>query len=132
MRGKSYHSAEMRVFKLDYEELMRRLKEYASRLVSNDLAELVILIGSLARGDYTPFSDIDVLIVIDDDLRADLMEYIDESLPLDIEPRVITISKFLEMASRKRRTIIEEINYGIYLAGRKEILEKAKQLAQLN
>ena len=132
MRGKSYHSSEIRVFKLDYEELMRRLREYASRLVSDGLAELVILIGSLARGDYTPFSDIDVLIVTDDDLRTDLMEYIDETLPLDIEPRVITISKFLEMASRKRRTIIEAINNGIYLAGRKEILEKAKQLTQQN
>ena len=55
--------------------------------------------------------------------------YIDESLPLDIEPRVITISKFLDMASRRRRTIIEAVNEGIYLAGRKEILEKAKQLS---
>ena len=71
MRGKLYHSAEIRVFKLNYEEIMKQLRKYASRLVNNGLAELVISIGSLARGCYTPFSDIDILIVTSDNLRRD-------------------------------------------------------------
>jgi len=52
----------LKVFKLNYERVMEKLKEYTERAVSRG-AVAVILIGSLARGDYTAFSDADVIVV---------------------------------------------------------------------
>ncbi|ARD85028.1 nucleotidyltransferase [Ferroplasma acidiphilum] len=51
---------------------------------------LTILIGSLARGDCTPFSDADV-IIITDSTRSEI-EFMDPHMPIDIEPRVFTIN----------------------------------------
>ncbi|MEM0440064.1 MAG: nucleotidyltransferase domain-containing protein [Candidatus Caldarchaeum sp.] len=61
---RSSNSAEVRVFSLDYSMVMERVRDYARKLVDRGLAELVVLVGSLAKGNYTPFSDIDLVIVV--------------------------------------------------------------------
>ncbi len=54
----------IRLFKLDYKRVMTKLEEYARKALMKG-ARTVILVGSLARGDYTAFSDADVVIVDD-------------------------------------------------------------------
>ena len=64
MLKRSLNSAKIKFFKLDYELVMKKLKEYAERVRGKGV-KAVILIGSLARGDYTAFSDADIVITAD-------------------------------------------------------------------
>lgn len=66
MRERSSSSVGVKVFKLDYDYVLREVKSYAEKIVGRGLAKLVVLFGSLAKGTYTPFSDIDILIVVED------------------------------------------------------------------
>jgi predicted nucleotidyltransferase len=120
MHEKSSNSADLKVFKLDYELVLRKLKEYAERVLEKG-ALVVFLIGSLARGDYTAFSDADVVIIVRDDypkkLPDRISDFIDPKLPVDVEPRVYTLSEFSKMAQNKERIIKEIEKYGIVLAG---------------
>jgi predicted nucleotidyltransferase len=116
MHEKSSNSADLKVFKLDYELVFKRLKEYAERVLEKG-AIVVFLIGSLARGDYTAFSDADVVIIVRDDypkkLPDRISDFIDPTLPVDVEPRVYTLSEFSKMARNKERIIKEIEKYGI-------------------
>lgn len=60
----------------DRDQLNRILAAIArySRDAFGDKLEAVILYGSYARGDYTPESDIDVMVLVDMDREA-LMQY---------------------------------------------------------
>jgi len=118
--------SEVRFLRLDYEEVMRRLKEYAEEAVRRG-ALAVILIGSLARGDYTAYSDADVIIVLRSDNRRPIdriAEYIDPRMPVDLEPRVYTIEELKSMARRGARTVKEILEVGILLAGDRRVLEE--------
>ncbi len=62
-----YRGRNVRVFRLDREAILRRLRQRARALLENeaDVAE-VRLFGSLARGDAHPGSDADIFIVLRD------------------------------------------------------------------
>ena len=129
MRRRSWSSAGVRFFELDYERVIRELREYAEGAVARE-ARAVILIGSLARGDYTAFSDADVLIISDrvPERPVDrIAEFLDPTLPIDLEPRVYTSEEFLRMAREGRRVVREAVEYGILLAGDEEVLREAKE-----
>jgi predicted nucleotidyltransferase len=118
------------VFKLDYDLVLKKVRKYAEDLVRRGLAELVVLIGSLAKGDYSPSSDIDLLIVVRDAPKNPLERisaYINSKLPLDVEPRVMTIEEFFKVARERRRLSEEALFRGVFLAGNKELLEEVKR-----
>lgn len=105
MREKSSNSAEIKLFKIDREKVLNFLRSYAKKLLDEGRAELVILIGSLAKGNYTAFSDADVLIVAENVPKIPLNRipmYIEPRSPVDIEPRVLTKEEFYKMALEKR------------------------------
>ncbi len=134
MRGRSSNSAEVRVFRLDYQSLMERVRRYAEDLVDSGRAELVVLFGSLAEGRYLPSSDIDLMIVVrgaPENPLERISAYIDPKLPLDVEPRVFTVEEFFEAARERRRFALEILSKGVFLAGRREILEEARKIAGL-
>jgi predicted nucleotidyltransferase len=120
MHEKSSNSASLKVFKLNYELVLRKLRELAERVLEKG-ALVVFLIGSLARGDYTAFSDADVVIIVRDDypkkLPDRISDFIDPTLPVDVEPRVYTLSEFSKMVQNKERIVREIEKYGIVLAG---------------
>jgi predicted nucleotidyltransferase len=120
MHEKSSNSASLKVFKLNYELVLRKLREHAERVLEKG-ALVVFLIGSLARGDYTAFSDADVVIIVRDDypkkLPDRISDFIDPTLPVDVEPRVYTLSEFSKMVQNKERIVREIEKYGIVLAG---------------
>ncbi len=122
-------SAGVRFFKLHYKEVIKKLEEYAEKALSRG-AKAVILIGSLARGDYTAFSDADILIIVEKAAERQIdriVDFLDPTLPIDVEPRVYTEEEFLNMAREKRRIVVETLSYGKLLAGSGEILEKARR-----
>lgn len=62
----------VRIISLDRDSLLERLRAIAQRIrAEHPEAAEVRLFGSLARGDQTGTSDIDILIVLDDDVEAD-------------------------------------------------------------
>ncbi len=117
MQRKYWNSA-ARTFEINYPFIFEKLIGYGNNSIKKG-SLLTILIGSLARGDYTPFSDADV-IIITDSTRSEI-EFMDPYMPVDIEPRVFTINEIYEMAKNKRKIIEEIIKNGKILAGNYEI-----------
>jgi len=116
------------LFKLDYNKVMEKLREYGGKAVAKG-AKTVVLIGSLARGDYTAFSDADILIISDNvpERPIDrLKEFIDPTLPIDLDVRVYTSKEFLKMAEKGMRIVKEVVKYGIVIAGDHTIISRAK------
>ncbi|HIC95232.1 TPA: nucleotidyltransferase domain-containing protein [Candidatus Bipolaricaulota bacterium] len=61
-----------RVWKLDRDSILARLTRWAQELGRDENVLAVVLFGSLARGDQTPASDADILIILrDSPLRFD-------------------------------------------------------------
>ncbi|MEM1523168.1 MAG: hypothetical protein QXY49_07350 [Thermofilaceae archaeon] len=60
-------------------------------------------------------------------MPSGLPDFIDPSLPVDVEPRVYTTEEFLKMAEEGRRIIGEILAYGKLLAGDPEIIEAARK-----
>lgn len=130
MQRRSSSSAGVKFHKLDYERVLEVLRRYAENLVSEGRARAVILVGSLAHGDYTAYSDADVIVVVDRAAERPidrLAEYIDPTLPIDIKPRVYTRSEILRMAREGRRIVDEVLRYGKLLAGDRSVVEKLRR-----
>ena len=130
MRKRSLDSVGIRLHKLEYGKVVEKLREYALKIVDRG-ACAVVLIGSLARGDYTAYSDADVVIIIRESHLNPIdriVEYLDPTLPIDLEPRVYTIKEITRMAIERRRIIWEIIKYGKVLAGDKGIVETLKKI----
>ena len=89
MRRRSSNSARIRFLKIDYDEIINYLKDYAKDALRKG-GKLIILYGSLARGDYTATSDADVLIISDKFKDVSMIDrvlnFIDPRSPIDIEP----------------------------------------------
>jgi len=128
MRKKLLNTVEVKLFKLNYNKVMEKLKEYGEKAVAKG-ARTVVLVGSLARGDYTAFSDADILIIADNipERPIDrLKEFIDPTLPIDLDVRVYTSEEFLKMAEKGMRIVKEVVRYGIVIAGDPTIIGRAK------
>ncbi|MEM1655772.1 MAG: nucleotidyltransferase domain-containing protein [Nitrososphaerota archaeon] len=90
-----------------YEELERYLSELGREL---DL-KLVILFGSLARGDWMESSDIDLLIV-SDDLSDDPAENFIRLKRGRVEPHGYSTRRFLEELEKPNLLILDALEYG--------------------
>jgi len=125
MQKKSSSTVGVRLLKLNYGEVMRKLRKYAERAVAKG-ARAVILIGSLARGDYTAYSDADIIIVSDsvpERLIDRIPEFMDPALPVDVVPVVYTTDEAVKMAEEGRKIVGEIISYGKLLAGDERLVE---------
>ena len=123
-------SSSVKVRKLDFVGLMDKLRKYALNVAGRKEVKAVILFGSLARGDYTPSSDIDVLIVVRKaagNPTERSIPYMDPSLPLDLQPFVLTEEELLSMAGKGRKIVRELVEHGVLLAGDEEVLRRATE-----
>ncbi len=68
VREESYNS--VKVFWLDTDLVLERLRTKAALLAGNPAVKRVVLFGSLAEGRAVPGSDADILIVLDRDDRS--------------------------------------------------------------
>ena len=130
MQRRSSSTVDVKLRKLDIDRVLAYLKNYAEKLISEGKALLIVLIGSLARGDYTAYSDADLVIIVHESSKKPherIPEFIDPYAPLDIEPRVYTVEEFLKMAREGRRLVREVLEYGVVLAGDRAILEEARR-----
>ncbi|MBC7130080.1 nucleotidyltransferase domain-containing protein [Candidatus Bathyarchaeota archaeon] len=123
---------EIKLFKLNRNAVFRELKEYAKKNIEKG-ALAVILVGSLARGDYTAYSDADIIIIVKDskDRPIDrITKYLEPKASIDIEPRVYTLKEIQAMIENETRIIEEIAKNGILLAGDQELIKQIKQRYQ--
>jgi predicted nucleotidyltransferase len=75
--------------KINFDEILSKLREYAHRKAKEQKAKAIVLAGSFARGNYTGSSDADIL-VIADDVPTNVLEryalFSDPEFPIDLEP----------------------------------------------
>jgi len=95
------------VLKRKYEVLERYLEEVRREL---DL-KLVILFGSLVKGDWREDSDIDLLIV-GDGLSDDPGENFTRLKRYCIDPHAFSTKRFLEELQRPNLLILDALQYG--------------------
>ncbi|MDT7889544.1 MAG: nucleotidyltransferase domain-containing protein [Desulfurococcales archaeon] len=120
--------SDVKVFRLDRDAVLKRLREYASSKANENMLAIV-LIGSLARGDHTAFSDADIVVIVREDLRRIIdrsANYIETKLGIDVEPRVYTLEEIMKMCRERRRIIEEIVRHGILLAGDPGVVEMLK------
>lgn len=97
---------------VDREELLKSLKEKVSELKEKRPDVLkVVLFGSFAKGNYTPESDIDFLVVVRKSNKPFLKRRDDfspffENLPFDVNPVVYTED---EIANMDRDDFLKEV-----------------------
>jgi len=106
------------------EELRRRVIEEL-RPLADSLAELwgaatVVLVGSYARGDFGAWSDIDLLVVVEEGDPNPLRRY-DRALPalvragLPVELVILTKPEFVRGLKRGNPIVVEAVRAGVVL-----------------
>jgi len=92
------------------DRLVRMLAEWG--------AVKIILFGSVARGDYSGASDIDLIVVKETDARlpqriAEALDYCARAgTPLPVEPLVYTPAEFARMVTEENPLITEALRHG--------------------
>lgn len=120
MRRRS--SGTVKIFSLDLNairEALRRLVESRYRPDPNIVA--VYLFGSLARGDAVPGSDVDLLIVVQQDDRPPrerILDYQPDAFPVGVEVIPWTRAEFEERLARKDRLATTVLAEGQMLLNR--------------
>ena len=107
------------------ERLIERAREYARTLSARLPVRAVVLTGSVARGDFNVWSDIDVLVVADD-LPArlpDRLALLGENAPGGVEVVGLTPAELHRAAERNNRLVLDAAAHGILLAGSSDTLE---------
>jgi len=99
-------------------DLAEKLKDYGVRLV--------VLFGSVVRGDYTEESDVDVLVVADrlpSDPR-DAYEVVKRVVDARVQPTCFTTSSFLKKLRSESTFIMEVLEDGKIVYADAEFLEE--------
>lgn len=72
-------------------QVLEILRNAIPQLVTHLPVQWAILFGSYARGNYTAFSDIDLLVVYSGETREDAFAVVKKGIPLrGLEPHVLT------------------------------------------
>lgn len=93
----------VRILSVDYPALKDTLLEAASEIKKTDRSVVQILLyGSFARGNYTPLSDVDILIMVDNTdipflCRKEAYSRYFFSIPFDVNILVYTADEFNRM-----------------------------------
>ena len=114
-------TAEARYLKIDYDEVIRKLRDYAkSKATAHEGVKAIVLTGSLAKGNYTGCSDADILIIADN-LPGQVLDryaiFAEADLPVDVEPRAYSPEEFLSMVRQGDHFAMETLEVGVSLYG---------------
>ena len=107
-------SGSVKIISVDYDLLIRTLKESCRRIRKNVPGVVeILLFGSFAKGDYTPESDLDILIIVKQtDVafleRRDLFLDFFRSIPFDLNILVYTEDEIRKM-NKENNAFIRDI-----------------------
>jgi len=110
------------------EEYLERARGFAECVLRKLSNSTIIVYGSVARGDYNEWSDIEVLAITAEKIPSkpvDRLEILHECMknnPL-IEPVVITYQEFIKLLTKKNPLVIEALEKGVFLVDKLDLLK---------
>jgi len=111
------------------EEYLRKASEFAECVLRKLSNSTIVVYGSVARGDYNEWSDIDVLIITSEKIprkpveRLEVLHDCMKSNPR-VEPVVITREEFTRLLEKKNPLVIEAVERGATLIDRLGVMKK--------
>lgn len=113
-----------------YEKVVGKLRKLVAETMDDLKPKLVILYGSIARGDWHKGSDLDLLVVSDSVSsnfkdRGDQLFGVIQGFP--VEPHVYTTQEFEEMLTHGRMTVLDALTEGAVLYAQKNYLRKIEK-----
>ncbi len=123
-------STSVRVFSLDRDTVVRRLRQLSAELLAQNVnVQRVMLFGSLATDSYSPHSDADLLVVLAKDGRRRMdrtTEFILHFLPADCPTDVLAYTE-AELEREKDEPFLRRVlSQAVLLAGRAGLPETAE------
>lgn len=109
-----------KVFKLNNEEAISRLKSWAESLSRNKNVLGVILFGSLVKREATPASDADIVILLRESKEKfddRIPRFIPEKIGLSVDVFPYTIEEFQSSLNENWGIAKEALDHGILLYG---------------
>ena len=102
------------------DRLVATARAYVERVAARIPVLAAGVAGSVARGDFNVWSDLDVIIVSDDlpEPGPSRAEVLGEGAPAGVEPHGYTMSEFARAIERGDRLAQEAVEYGVLLLGR--------------
>lgn len=113
-------SGSVRIFYPEYdkEKVLEIIRNSLPQLLKVLPVRLVVLFGSYARGNFTAFSDIDLLVVYDDPIREDAYKMVKKTIRLKgLEPHVYSLSEYKQI----EKTIAKMIENGVVVYRKEDI-----------
>lgn len=102
----------VKVFRINIEEVMERLRRWALELAQDDNVLAVVLFGSLAKGEATPASDADILILLRESKKRftdRIPNFLPERIGISSDIFPYTIDEFRALL-RENRGMAKEIS----------------------
>lgn len=99
-------------------EFIRSAQVFTSCVTAKLPNTTIIVYGSVARGDFNEWSDIDILIITKDKVPkkpTDRLDVIFECMKINplIEPVIITLKEFYKLLNKKNPLIVEAVKKGV-------------------
>lgn len=101
------------------ERLVAKAREHVERLSKRRKVTAAVVVGSVARGDFNVWSDVDVIVLIDTlpDRAPDRVALANDGAPTGVQVVAYTSVEFADAIRRRNRMAIEAIEDGILLYG---------------
>ena len=107
----------VKIYSIDKEKLEKKLEEISKKIKKEKLeVEKIIVFGSFAKGNYTPFSDVDIAIIVRKsnkkflERQDEFIEYFDD-VEIDVNLIIYTKEEF-EKLIKERNSFVKEILKG--------------------
>jgi uncharacterized protein len=102
------------------DRLVAMARAHVERIAGRIPVAAAAVAGSVARGDFNVWSDVDVVVVSDalPDPGPSRAEVLGDGAPAGIEPHGYTTSEFDRAVSRGDRLAREAVEHGVVLLGR--------------
>lgn len=99
-------------------EVFKLAGDVAGKIAKRYPKSTIMLIGSYGRGDFNLWSDIDLLVVIDEDLPGNPLKRLDliqDLMAPNMEPHIITLKEYRRLLEKKNPYLIKAVKEGKFL-----------------
>ena len=105
--------------RLERERLIALAREYVERLSARLTVEAAAVVGSVARGDFNVWSDVDVLVVVDGlpERAPDRAALLLADAPAGVQPVGFTPRELEQARGKRNPLVLEADTRGVVLVG---------------
>ncbi len=101
------------------DRLIDLARKHVDRLATRRNVIAAVVVGSVARGDFNVWSDVDVLVLIDmlPDRAPDRLALAGDGAPAALQVIAYTPTEFVEAVRRRNRMALEAVQSGVVIRG---------------